>query len=164
MNEVLRDPMPGIGHLLGSAPRHALLDRFVGAAVALACLTVLSIAAWLTPSPSGVGTHTELFPLQPCTWIEYADMPCPTCGMTTAFAHAADGHLIRSLITQPMGGLLAIATALAFWVGLYIAVTGSPIGHVLVRMWRPSVVWILAILILASWGYKIWAVKGGIGT
>ncbi len=155
--------MPAVGHLLGPGSRHVVVERVVAAIVATACLTLLGVAAWLQPSPTGVGTHTQLFPLQSCAWIEYADMPCPTCGMTTAFAHAADGHFIRSFITQPMGCVLAIATAMAFWVSLYITFTGSPIWRVFQSMWRPSVVWIMAILILAAWGYKIWAFKRGIG-
>ncbi len=156
--------MPAVGHLLGPGSRHVVVERVIAAVVALACLTLLGIAAWLQPSPTGVGTHTQLFPLQSCAWIEYANMPCPTCGMTTAFAHAADGHFIKSFLTQPMGCVLAIATAMAFWVSLYITFTGSPIWRVFQRMWRPSVVWIMAILILAAWGYKIWAFKRGIGT
>lgn len=155
--------MPAVGHLLGPGSRHVVVERVIAAVVALACLTLLGIAAWLQPSPTGVGTHTQLFPLQSCAWIEYANMPCPTCGMTTAFAHAADGHFIKSFLTQPMGCVLAIATAMAFWVSLYITFTGSPIWRVFQRMWRPSVVWIMAILILAAWGYKIWAFKRGIG-
>lgn len=156
--------MPAVGHLLGPGSRHVVVERVIAAVVALACLTLLGIAAWLQPSPTGVGTHTQLFPLQSCAWIEYANMPCPTCGMTTAFAHAADGHFIKSFLTQPMGCVLAIAVAMAFWVSLYITFTGSPIWRVFQRMWRPSVVWIMAILILAAWGYKIWAFKRGIGT
>ncbi len=163
MNEVLRDPMPAVGHLLGPASRNAVVERLVAAVVALACLGLLSVAAWLEPSPTGVGTHTQLLPLQSCAWISYADMPCPTCGMTTSFAHAADGHLIRSFITQPMGCLLAVGTAAAFWVALYIVLTGSPIWRVFQSMWRPIVVWILGALLLGAWGYKIWAFKGGIG-
>lgn len=155
--------MPAVGHLLGPGSRHVVVERVIAAVVALACLTLLGIAAWLQPSPTGVGTHTQLFPLQSCAWIEYANMPCPTCGMTTAFAHAADGHFIKSFLTQPMGCVLAIAVAMAFWVSLYITFTGSPIWRVFQRMWRPSVVWIMAILILAAWGYKIWAFKRGIG-
>lgn len=164
MTEVLRDPMPAVGHFIGPASRQVLVERLVSATIALACLIVLGIAAWLDPSPTGVGTHTQLFPLQACPWITVADLPCPTCGMTTAFAHAANGDLIQSFATQPLGCLLAVATAAIFWVALYIAVTGSPIGHVFLRMWRPGVVWFLAALVLAAWGYKIWALKGGIGT
>lgn len=161
MNDVLRDPMPGVGHLLGASPRNVSLERFAAAVVAAASLAVLSIAAWLEPSPTGVGTHTQIVPLRSCAWIEVAGIPCPTCGMTTAFAYAADGHFVQSLLAQPMGFVLAMLTAMAFWVAVYVAVTGSPIARVFARMWRPSVVWIGAALILASWGYKIWALRQG---
>src|SRR6185503_8103051 len=66
--------------------------RLIAAVVMLGCGTVLGVAAWLTPSPTGIGTHQQLHMPQ-CGWIAIADLPCPTCGMTTAFAHAAHGHL-----------------------------------------------------------------------
>lgn len=161
MNDVLRDPMPGVGHLLGASRRNVPVERFVAAVVAVSSLTLLAVAAWLEPSSTGVGTHTQIVPLRSCAWIEVAGIPCPTCGMTTAFAHAAEGHFLQSFLAQPMGLLLALTTAMTFWVALYVALTGSPIARVFARMWRPSVVWIGAALILASWGYKIWAMRQG---
>jgi len=163
MNEVLRDPMPAVDRVLGARARNVALERLIAAVVAAASLTIVLIAAWLEPSPDGVGTHTQILPLRSCAWIEVAGMPCPTCGMTTAFAHAADGQFLRSFLTQPMGFVLAMLTAMTFWVSVYIAATGSPIARVFARMWRPGVVWIGAALILVSWGYKIWAMKQGGG-
>src|SRR3954465_7753926 len=98
--------------------------RFVAAVVMLGCAAILGLAAWLTPSPNGLGTHSQLN-LPPCGWIVMMDMPCPTCGMTTAFAHAAHGDLWASFLAQPMGCVLAIVTAMMFWVSLYITATGS---------------------------------------
>lgn len=161
MNEVLRDPMPSVDRVLGAGTRRIGMERLVAAVVAAACLALLLVAAWLEPSPTGVGTHTQIVPLRSCAWIEVAGLPCPTCGMTTAFAHAADGRFLQSFLAQPMGFALAMLTAMTFWVSLYITLTGSPIARVFARMWRPSVVWIGAALILASWGYKIWAMKQG---
>ncbi len=62
------------------------LRRVVGAGVAVGAVSLLGVAAWLDPSPEGLGTHSQLS-LPPCGWILTMDLPCPTCGMTTAFAH-----------------------------------------------------------------------------
>ena len=40
-------------------------------------------------------------------------IPCPTCGMTTAFSHCVRGHWLTSFIVQPAGCLVAVATMLA---------------------------------------------------
>lgn len=135
-------------------------QRIVAGCVALGCVAVLVTAALLQANPRGFGTHTKLG-LPPCGWIERADLPCPTCGMTTAFAHAADGHLLRAVISQPLGFVLSMLTAMTFWIGLYIAFTGSAIGQMLLCLWRPSLIWIIGGLALVSWIYKILAYKQG---
>src|SRR5690242_10680262 len=50
-------------------------------------LAVMLATAWrLTPSPRGLGTHQQLG-LAPCTVEQWFGMRCPSCGMTTAWAH-----------------------------------------------------------------------------
>jgi hypothetical protein len=80
--------------------------------------------------------------------------------MTTAFAHAADLNLWRSFKTQPMGFLLAIGTAGAFWVALYVAATGSTLGRLCGGLLAPRALWVLLGLAAAAWAYK-WATWGG---
>lgn len=159
MPSVLENSAPGMsGPAFGVAPpRRVGLDRAVAALVALVCLAVLGAAAWLEPNPNGYGTHTQLGFLHGCVWMDRAGIPCPTCGMTTAFAHAAEGHFLAAFLAQPMGLALALGTAMTFWAALYVAVTGSPVGRLMLRLWRPSVVWSVAGLAVVSWLYKIWA-------
>jgi hypothetical protein len=117
------------------------------------------VAVWLDPSPTGVGTHQALG-LPPCGWVVQMNMPCPACGMTTAFSHAAHGHVFSSIAVQPMGALLALGVASTFVVAVYVAATGSRVGHALVG--RFSARWLLAagVLGLAAWGYKILLHRG----
>lgn len=117
-------------------------------------MTLLMIATFLEPSPTGLGTHTQLTST-PCGWILTMNMPCPTCGMTTAFAHAANGNLLRSFLTQPLGCILSVATAAALLVGVYVAATGSRLGSIFGRMWGRRMAWILAALATAAWIYKV---------
>jgi len=130
--------------------------RVFSGVIMLCCLTVLLIAAGLDPSPNRLGTHMQLG-LAPCRWITYLDIPCPTCGMTTAFANAAHGHLLAGFLSQPFGFLLAIGTAMMFWLCLFVTVTGSTVYRSFLTLWRPSVVWILAGAAFLAWMFKMWS-------
>jgi hypothetical protein len=82
--------------------REALARRVTWLALALCCAFVIGASAWLTPSPTGVGTHTQLG-LPPCGFLLLFHAPCPACGLTTAFAHLAHFQLAASLRAHPMG-------------------------------------------------------------
>lgn len=135
------------------------MRRLVAAFVAAGCAAILGLAAYLTPSPTGLGTHQALN-LPPCGWIAVADLPCPTCGMTTAFAHAANGNMLASFHAQPLGWLLAMATAMTLLVSLHVLITGSRLHNVFWRLWGRWTVWILAALVVVAWAYKIISYKG----
>lgn len=128
--------------------------RLLGAMVALCAGGLLGVAVWLTPATEGLGTHRQMG-LPECGWITLMDLPCPTCGMTTSFAFAAEGDLAASFMTQPLGALLAIATAMALLVGMHVAVTGSRLGGMFTRLWRPWSGWAIAGLVLAAWLFKV---------
>lgn len=133
--------------------------RILGTIIAVGCAAILGLAAWLTPDAAGHGTHEQLN-LPPCGWILAMDLPCPTCGMTTSFAHAAHGHFLRSFLTQPAGALLALATAMGLFLSSYVAVTGSRVGNVLAGLWTRKVTIALLVVVALSWGYKILSHKG----
>ena len=98
--------------------------------------------------------------MAPCGWIVLMETPCPTCGMTTAFAHAANGNLLAAVRTQPFGSALAVATAMALLISIHVALTGSRLGGLFARMWRPRTIWVLGSFAIVSWGYKILSYKG----
>lgn len=93
------------------------MARTFAAALALAATSLLTVAVALPPSRSGVGTHTALG-LPPCGFLESTGLPCPTCGMTTAFSLMAHGHPLAALRVQPAGAVLfvlVLGTMLAAW-------------------------------------------------
>jgi len=138
-----------------SWPRRASVgERLAGGLVAACCLGVLSLAAWLRPDSTGVGTHEQL-KLEPCVWLSAVGHPCPTCGMTTAFAHAANGSLGSSFHSQPMGAALAIVTSVAFWVALHVAVAGSNAGRLTGSLFSTRGVVLGVAGLLAAWVYKL---------
>jgi hypothetical protein len=129
--------------------------RLGALAIALGCLTPLVIAACLRPNPDGYGSHTELG-LAPCQFMQRTGLPCPSCGMTTSWIWFSHGNLRASFYVQPMGTVLAVLTACAFWAALYCATTGRPVYQLLrVLPSRYYFVPLLAFAILA-WGWKIY--------
>lgn len=158
---------PAVGSIQYASSRAASIDspntrRLLAAVVGSGCAAVLGIAAWLTPSPTGMGTHQQLG-LPACGWISMMDMPCPTCGMTTAFSHAAHGQFWKSFLSQPMGFLLAMATAMTLLVCVHTLITGSRLPRIFLKLWSVRSGWTLAGLIVAAWAYKIASHKGWIG-
>lgn len=139
-----------------STPRRArpVLARMVAAMTLAGCLAVLTVAVLLVPDESGMGTHRQ-FGGGPCGMLVMTGLPCPTCGMTTAFAHFVRGQFLRSFAVQPAGFVLAGGT-----VGL-----GVVAGVALIRgRWPNPAGWILTPhrlflallgLLLGAWAFKI---------
>lgn len=117
-------------------------------------LTILAVASGLSPSGEGHGTHRALG-LPGCVWLATFDQPCPTCGMTTSFAHAADGAFLRAFVVQPMGAFLAIGAATTFWFALHSALTGSRALEAVGRMMGPKAVWWGLGGLFAAWAYTL---------
>lgn len=147
---------PGTDHWLSFG------ERIGAAIVGAGALAVLMLASTLTPSASGLGTHQQLG-LPACTWTFAFGLPCPSCGMTTAFAHAARGDLLSSFVAQPAGALLAVVTAMVAVMGLYAAITGSRVLALFSACARPRFVAIGVAVLLIAWGYKIAQFRGWFG-
>lgn len=78
------------------------------ALLALALAVPLGLAVWLTPDRSGSGTHEQLG-LPPCSFKVLVGVPCPSCGMTTAWAHTLHGEVVGALRSNVGGTLLCLA-------------------------------------------------------
>ncbi len=78
-------------------------------ATALGAAAVLLVARLLSPDPSGYGTHQHFF-LLPCLLRWATGLPCPFCGMTTAFALMADGHVAAAFGAHVLGPLGYVVT------------------------------------------------------
>jgi hypothetical protein len=122
--------------------------------LALGLAVVFGVARWLEPSPKGFGTHTQLG-LPPCHFLWVTGRPCPTCGMTTAFAWFVRGRLDRSWQANPVGVLLAASClALIPWL-LAGAVRGKPLGT---RSLEPPLIGLVVgtvALSLLSWTIRL---------
>lgn len=142
-------------------PGLATQDRVFSLLLAVGCLALIVVAAWLRPAECGFGTHQQLG-LEPCGVLVATGRPCPTCGMTTAVSLAAHGQFIASARAQPMGLVLALLAAVLFWPAAHSAATGSRaialVGRVLAR---PRVVLLLAAMWAGSWGLMLLTWPGG---
>jgi hypothetical protein len=154
------DVVPVIYTRQFGAPRLSIWWRLTAFVIAGGCLTVMIIAARLAPSPTGYGTHQEMH-FEGCQFLARTGLPCPSCGMTTSFTWFAHGNLLASFYVQPMGMVLAILTCAAFWVALYIGVTGIPALRLTSSV--PPTYWLMPMFVIAifAWGWKIFIhVKG----
>ncbi|MFT3923616.1 MAG: DUF2752 domain-containing protein [Myxococcales bacterium] len=125
-------------------------DRVAWLAALLSSLSVLAAARWLTPSPSGVGTHEQLG-LPPCGMLAWLGVPCPACGMTTSFAHLADGDVLAAFRAHPLAPFLFVATCLAVPGALYAMTRGLSVMAAIERLQADRLSLYFAIAVLLVW-------------
>ena len=125
-----------------------------------AVLTAVFVTAWrLNPyqedgSARRMETHRQLG-LPPCSFIVMTGLPCPTCGMTTAFAWMMHGHPLSALIAQPLGAVLCLATIAGALLGAWMAATGRCVQVDWYRFSPGGLMFGLAVAFFLAWGAKI---------
>ncbi|MCH8968431.1 MAG: DUF2752 domain-containing protein [Planctomycetes bacterium] len=152
-------PGSPLGHPLGPLicrVRHSkpVQVRVQAALVLAGCTVLLGLAAWLRPDGHGVGTHQQLG-LPPCSLVQYSGIPCPTCGMTTAFACTVRGRWLAAVLAQPFGFATALVAILCVPLSLAVLISG--------KVWRinwyrisPNRVAVGVLVFFAlAWGFKI---------
>ncbi|MDX2199781.1 MAG: DUF2752 domain-containing protein [Phycisphaerae bacterium] len=131
-------------------------NRWIAAAVLLGATALLGVSARLKPDQRGFGTHQQLG-FAPCGVLVRTGFPCPTCGMTTAFANTMRGRFLAAAAAQPGGLALALLTAAGAAIAAWTLVRGEPprrLGWLL----QPHVIfWALLIILLGSWVFKMFA-------
>lgn len=133
---------------------YARRDRAIYATLLLSSSAVLTVARLLTPSPRGVGTHEQLG-LPPCMFLKLTGIPCPSCGLTTSFAHAVRLHFYESFITQPFGLVACIVAFLLVPAVGWLMLRRVPVSQVFRRRAANVTLYAALVLYLASWVYKI---------
>lgn len=111
---------------------------------------VLVIARILSPNPLGHGTHTQLG-LPPCGFLVATGLPCPGCGLTTAFAHMARGEVLAATAANPFGVMLFLVT-LSFVPIAFLAFSRSwPVVRTLDRLGFERVALLLGASAMVTW-------------
>lgn len=149
----------GGGHPLGPywtmVPlEHRLWGRLYAAGLAAAAVSLLLVATFLQPEGHRLGTHQQLR-IPPCGFVTLTGLPCPTCGMTTAFAHAVRGHFVRAMRAQLAGFVLALGVMVTALLSMVSIITGRRPSLNWYRLRPESLLWWALALLLVAWALKI---------
>jgi uncharacterized protein DUF2752 len=130
------------------------LGTLIEIAMVLACAWLIYTALSIAPDPRGHGTHEQLG-LEPCGYLKRTGQPCPSCGMTTSFAHMVRLQVVPALGANPAGAILcAVAMILPFYL-LHARLLGLPPERI-VRPPRGAYFIVgMALILMLSWFYKI---------
>jgi len=135
-------------------PKSSLSEKVLQAVAAVFCVLVIGVSVYLEPDPRGYGTHEQLgFP--PCSLAEAFHFPCPTCGLTTSFAHMGDLEPVEGFLVQPLGFLgfvFVVVVVLAAVVSVPLGISWLPL---LRRVNWPVTVWVAVGVGVASWVFEI---------
>ena len=135
--------------------RLAAAERVAAAGMAVGIFCVFVLAAWLSPDPRGVGTHERLG-MPPCTMHWVLGIPCPFCGMTTAFSHFANGSPLAAFRVQPAGLIIALASIVTSLACVAAAVFGRAPDALEERILHSRAALVITLTVLgAAWVYKI---------
>lgn len=116
-------------------------------------LGLLLLARYLNPSPEGMGTHQQLG-LPPCTFVGMFGVRCPTCGMTTSWAHFTRLQFASSWQANP-GGLCLAIVALFAGVHAIIAAIRARYRSPLNAKWTVAITLAITALTLFDWASRL---------
>jgi hypothetical protein len=133
-------------------------DRAQYIALASVSGVVLTIARVLSPSPNGFGTHRQLG-LPPCVFHQWTGLPCPTCGMTTSFAHTVRLQFYEAFLTQPFGMLACVLMTLLIPLSFVLMRRRVSWMKLLTARGSNAVMYVLLVLFVVAWIYKIWVMR-----
>lgn len=128
--------------------------RLLLAAIGLAAGGALATARTLAPDSRGYGTHEQLG-WAPCWFQTWTGRPCPTCGMTTAWAYAVRGEATKAVAANAAG---AAACGVALLTTPWLLVSAAAGRWIVVQPTARVVLWIgtaaLAITLL-DWARRL---------
>lgn len=128
-------------------------------AIAVVFTVVFGIAAALNPyaddgSARSMATHQQLG-LPPCSFVEVADLPCPSCGMTTSFALLIRGDVRNSLRANWVGTMLAcVCLAYVPW-AIISVVRGRTVFFRALEKWMVGFIIVLLALMMLRWAVVV---------
>jgi hypothetical protein len=124
--------------------------------IAAGLVTVFYVATRVNPyapdgTPLRMASHQSLG-MPPCRFNEMAGLPCPSCGMTTSFAHLVRGDVWNSLRANWVGTGLAVFCALLVPWCLVSAVRGRMLWVRRIEASLALAVGVFTVVMLARWG------------
>lgn len=148
------EPAPTRRNGLSSAGQLTSPMRKGLAALVVLSGAILCCAARLVPDPRGYGTHEQLG-MAPCWFLQKFAIPCPSCGMTTAFALAMQGEF-RSATAANAGGVLLAATTIVL--GSWALATAATNKWIAGRLTLERALWwatFVGLATLCDWARRL---------
>ena len=122
-----------------------------GLAVILATLWLIAVR--LQPSEQGLGTHQQLG-LPPCSMRILWGIRCPACGMTTSWAHMADGQWVAACQANLAGVFLGLLAMVGGPMAAWSAISGRAVSNQTLWMLAGGMIMAL-VLALVEWLVRI---------
>ena len=124
--------------------------------IAAGLATVFYVATRVNPyapdgTPLRMASHQSIG-MPPCRFKEMAGLPCPSCGMTTSFAHLVRGDVWNSLRANWVGTGLAVFCALLIPWCLASVVRGRLLWVRRIESALALAVGVFTVVMLARWG------------
>lgn len=134
--------------------RYTRRERAAALCVVAAVAAIVSAAWALEPDPRGLGTHEQLG-LAPCRMLTGLGIPCPFCGMTTAFALLAQGDFSSAFLAQPAGVILFGAFLAIASLAAIAGASGQGLRPKVIRSFSPPLAAALLSIVCMAWIYKV---------
>jgi len=134
--------------------RSRMKARLFWGAAAVLLAGMLWIARALSPDGRGFGTHVQLG-LPACAFQLWSGLPCPGCGLTTAFAHMAQLELVRATHAHVVGVALFLCVLAALPLCSLACLCGAPVEATLKRLRLHHVAAIIGLTAALSWLARI---------
>ena len=130
------------------------MSRLLLVLLAAALATPLVLVTRLRPSSIGLGTHQQLG-LPPCAVRVVWGIPCPSCGMTTSWAHVVRGQGWSAMRASIGGTLLAVVDGVA----VLVIARAAWSGHWPRPVWAVAAAWAMVLIwmiLLTQWAWRLW--------
>ncbi|MHC4165353.1 MAG: DUF2752 domain-containing protein [Planctomycetota bacterium] len=128
-------------------------QRIIGAIICLGVTVYFAAFAIAGRYEIDMGRH-----LGYCGFKQRTNLPCPSCGMTTATLAFAQGRIREAFNTQPAAGLLYSAAVVAAAVALFTAASGlypALIGRFFEQVKVRYIIVALAIILASGWAVTV---------
>jgi hypothetical protein len=133
--------------------RASLRQRLTGGAVLLA---ILGVFAFFHLGATGRIDLSDL--VDPCGFKQQYNLPCPTCGMTTASLAFVKGRVFQAFYIQPAAALAWLTMSVVAFFAFLTSVLGLyfvPVMRFLASLKTKHVILILIVIIVAAWSVTL---------
>ncbi|MFT7618681.1 MAG: hypothetical protein ACI97A_002328 [Planctomycetota bacterium] len=131
-----------------------LFDKILKIGIIVGCFWLVGTAFQVEPDERGFGSHEQLG-MEPCAYLEMHGHPCPSCGMTTSFAHTVRFQIPSALAANPAGTIMCLICLVLPGILVHSMLTGQPVARLFIGKWRGYWIFYAVGILGASWTYKI---------